>query len=61
MWYTVDIVMNDKSEAEGVDMSSIEFKWTDGTNETFHKFYLIAENYYSKIVGGVENRKLDWR
>lgn len=38
-------------------MSSIEFKWTDGTNETFHKFYLITEDYYSKIVGGVENRK----
>lgn len=38
-------------------MSSIEYKWTDGTNETFHRFYLITEEYYSKIVGGVENRK----
>ena len=38
-------------------MSSIEYKWTDGTNDTFHKFYLITEEYYSKIVGGVENRK----
>lgn len=38
-------------------MSSIEYKWTDGTNEAFHKFYSITEEYYSKIVGGVENRK----
>lgn len=38
-------------------MSSIEFKWTDGTNEAFHRFYLITEDYYSKIVGGVENRQ----
>lgn len=38
-------------------MSDIEYKWTDGTDETFHRFYLITEEYYSKIVGGVENRK----
>lgn len=39
-------------------MSSIEFKWTDGTSEIFHKFYLITEDYYSRLVGGAENRKL---
>lgn len=38
-------------------MSNLEFRWTDGTNKAFHKFYLITENYYSRIVGGVENRK----
>lgn len=38
-------------------MSSVEYKWTDGTNETFHRFYSITEEYYSKIVGGAENRK----
>lgn len=37
-------------------MNGIEFKWTDGTDEIFHRFYLITEDYYSKIVGGVENR-----
>lgn len=35
----------------------IEYKWTDGTNISFQKFYLITEDYYSKIVGGIENRK----
>ena len=38
-------------------MSNLEFKWTDGTDKAFHKFYLITEDYYSSIVGGVENRK----
>ena len=38
-------------------MSNLEFRWTDGTNKDFHKFYLITEDYYNKIVGGAENRK----
>lgn len=38
-------------------MDNVEFKWTDGTDKTFHKFYLRTENYYSSIVGGEENRK----
>ncbi len=38
-------------------MNKIEYIWTDGTNEDFQLFYQITENYYSKIVGGVENRK----
>lgn len=38
-------------------MSNLEFRWTDGTDKAFQKFYLITEDYYSSIVGGVENRK----
>lgn len=37
-------------------MERFYFQWTDGGNETFQKFYFITEAYYSKIVGGVENR-----
>jgi N-acetylglutamate synthase-like GNAT family acetyltransferase len=37
-------------------MSNIEFKWTDGTDKDFQRFYLETENYYSKIVGGLKNR-----
>lgn len=39
------------------NVNNIDFKWTDGTNEIFQKFYLITEDYYSNIVGGAENRK----
>ena len=35
----------------------INYKWTDGEAADFLKFYKITEDYYSKIVGGVENRK----
>ena len=38
-------------------MSILEFKWTDGANKDFYKFYLITEDYYNRIVGGAENRK----
>ncbi|MCI8379887.1 MAG: GNAT family N-acetyltransferase [Lachnospiraceae bacterium] len=38
-------------------MDNVEFKWTDGADKAFHKFYLRTENYYSSIVGGEENRK----
>ena len=38
-------------------MSNLVFRWTDGTNKVFHKFYLITEDYYNRIVGGAENRK----
>ena len=34
-----------------------EYKWTDGRNEDFRKFYLKTEEYYSSIVGGLKNRK----
>lgn len=33
------------------------YVWTDGNNETFQKFYLITENYYSTIVGGKDKRQ----
>ena len=34
-----------------------EYKWTDGNDEEFHKFYLKTEDYYSSIVGGLKNRE----
>lgn len=40
-----------------MNLNNIDYKWTDGTNEAFQRFYLITEDYYSKIAGGVENRK----
>ena len=38
-------------------MTNIVFRWTDGKNKDFQKFYLKTEEYYSAIVGGEENRK----
>ena len=38
-------------------MERIDFVWTDGKNEEFQRFYLETEEYYSKIAGGLENRK----
>ena len=35
----------------------IEYKWTDGNNAVFQKFYLETEEYYSSIVGGLQNRR----
>ncbi len=40
----------------GDNMNQIEYKWTNGENEDFKKFYRITEEYYSKLVGGIENR-----
>lgn len=34
----------------------IVFKWTDGSDKDFEMFYGITEEYYSQIVGGVQNR-----
>ncbi len=34
-----------------------EYKWADGNNEDFKKFYLKTEEYYSEIVGGLKNRE----
>ena len=34
-----------------------EYRWTDGSNEDFHNFYLKTEEYYSNIVGGLKNRE----
>lgn len=38
-------------------MSQIRYKWTDGNNRDFQRFYLSTEEYYSKLVGGVQNRQ----
>lgn len=35
----------------------IIYKWTDGNDEDFQRFYLKTEESYSSIVGGIENRK----
>ncbi len=37
-------------------MNQIEYRWTNGESEDFKRFYLITEEYYSKIVGGFKNR-----
>ena len=34
----------------------IEYRWTNGNNEDFRYFYIMTEEYYSKIVGGISNR-----
>lgn len=34
----------------------IDYKWTNGRNEDFQKFYLKTEEFYSSIVGGLKNR-----
>lgn len=38
-------------------MESFTFEWTNGDNEDFRKFYATTEAYYSKIVGGIDNRR----
>ena len=38
-------------------MSTISYFWTDGNNKEFQSFYQKTEEYYSKIVGGLENSK----
>ena len=38
-------------------MNTISYLWTDGNNKAFQLFYQETEAYYSKIVGGLENRK----
>ena len=35
----------------------VEYRWTDGKDEAFRRFYLETESYYSSIVGGIMNRK----
>ena len=34
----------------------MEYIWTDGNDQDFQRFYLKTEEYYSRIVGGKENR-----
>ena len=35
----------------------IDYRWTDGNDEDFQKFYLKTEEFYSSIVGGLKNRE----
>lgn len=35
----------------------IDFRWTNGSDEVFHDFYLKTEEYYSSITGGRKNRE----
>jgi hypothetical protein len=37
-------------------LTDMEFRWTDGSDVDFHRFYLKTEEFYSSIVGGLENR-----
>ncbi len=34
----------------------IEYRWTDGHDPDFQRFYLKTEEYYSSLVGGLKNR-----
>ena len=34
-----------------------EYKWTDGNDKDFRKFYLKTEEFYSSIVSGLKNRE----
>ena len=34
-----------------------EYRWTDGSDRDFHRFYLKTEEYYSSMVGGLQNRR----
>ena len=34
-----------------------EYTWTDGSNKDFICFYTRTEEYYSSLVGGLQNRK----
>ena len=35
----------------------VNYQWTDGNNNDFQMFYQKTEEYYSKIVGGLDKRK----
>ena len=35
----------------------ISFRWTDGSDPVFLRFYRETEAYYNSLVGGEENRK----
>ena len=34
-----------------------EYRWTDGNDADFHRFYLETEAYYSRVAGGLKNRQ----
>ncbi len=38
-------------------LKNTDCRWTDGNDGDFKRFYLKTEEFYSSIVGGVENRR----
>ncbi|MBQ7274280.1 MAG: hypothetical protein IJR15_02380 [Clostridiales bacterium] len=34
-----------------------KYKWTNGNDDDFRKFYLKTEEFYSSIVGGLKKRE----
>ena len=38
-------------------MEQIRYKWTDGADKDFQRFYLKTEEFYSSLVGSTKNRK----
>ena len=37
-------------------MEDIEFRWADGNDDDFRRFYLETEKYYNLLMGGSANR-----
>lgn len=35
----------------------VQYRWTDGNDEDFRRFYSKTEDYYSSLVGGIQNRQ----
>lgn len=38
-------------------MVKLTYEWTNGNDADFQRFYLITEEYYNRLAGGIENRK----
>ena len=41
----------------GDTMLQAEYRWTNGLDKDFHRFYLKTEEYDNRIVSGPENRR----
>lgn len=50
------VVAKKKLCGQGDKMGQFEYRWTSGENKDFQRFYEITEEYYSKMVGGKDNR-----
>lgn len=38
-------------------MEQVEYRWTDGLDHDFQHFYVVTEEFYSRLAGGAENRR----
>ncbi len=38
-------------------MIEFTYAWTNGNDSNFQRFYIITEEYYNRLAGGIENRK----